>query len=279
MTKDSLGDRIKAYENIERRYLPFRAPVIIRVDGVHFHSFTKGFPSPYYGLFRQAMEETAKKLCENIAGCKIAYTQSDEISLLVTDDDDINTQPWFGKNLQKLVSVTASMATLFFRETVEQFLQNDLALRVHTSPDKSLEEIVANEPLYNAIFNKHKTAMFDARAFCVPREEVLNVFVWRQQDCLRNAVESAGRAEFSHKQLEGKSCADIVAMLKNEKNIDFDAYVPSFRKGVCVKKMPCEITSKTGETMIRKKFVVCHDVPIFNVEPRYIEDAVYHRGE
>ena len=116
---------MKDYENIERRYLTRRAPLIIRLDGVAFHSYTKGFERPFYRPFRAAMEQTMLLLCEGIMGCKLGYTQSDEISLLLTDDDTIETQPWFGKNLQKIVSVSASMATYYFNRVVKNFLDGN----------------------------------------------------------------------------------------------------------------------------------------------------------
>jgi len=124
MSNDSLGDRMKGYENIERRYLTRRMPAIIRVDGKAFHTFTRGFQKPFDMILMQAMWDTAKYLCENIMGCKIAYVQSDEISLLLTDYDDIRTQAWFDKNIQKMVSVSASMATLGFNKTFAEIINN-----------------------------------------------------------------------------------------------------------------------------------------------------------
>ena len=114
MKYNSLGDRMKGYENISRIYLTKRSPVIIRIDGKAFHSFTKGFLRPFDNILMETMAETAKFLAQNISGCKLAYTQSDEISLLLTDYETNETQPWFENNLQKLVSVSASMATLHF---------------------------------------------------------------------------------------------------------------------------------------------------------------------
>ena len=115
MKYNSLGDRMKGYENISRIYLTKRSPVIIRIDGKAFHSFTKGFLRPFDNILMETMAETAKFLAQNISGCKLAYTQSDEISLLLTDYETNETQPWFENNLQKLVSVSASMATRMAR--------------------------------------------------------------------------------------------------------------------------------------------------------------------
>lgn len=108
---DTLGDRMKAYENVSRVHLTRRCPVIIRLDGCHFHTFTKGMSRPFDDIIIKTMQLTAQYLCENIMGCRLAYTQSDEISLLLTDYARIESEAWFNNNLQKLVSVSASMAT------------------------------------------------------------------------------------------------------------------------------------------------------------------------
>jgi len=110
---------MKGYENISRIYLTKRMPTIIRVDGKAFHTFTRGFERPFDEIMIRSMWETAKYLCENIQGCKTAYVQSDEISLLLTDYDELTTSAWFDKNIQKMVSVSASMATLAFNKSFE----------------------------------------------------------------------------------------------------------------------------------------------------------------
>ena len=259
MDKTSLGDRMKEYENVERRYLTRRAPLMIRLDGVHFHSFTKGFEKPYYLAFRQAMWDTALMLCSHIMGAKIAYTQSDEITILVTDDDSLDTQAWFGKNLQKVVSVSASMATYWFNK----FAFNAAA---RYKDGDALSEAAEN-----------KIATFDARAFLLPREEVMNCFEWRQQDCTRNAIESLGQANFSHKQLLGKSCNEIQEMLFSEKCINFNDCPTWYKRGVCIVKTPKEIETKDGTTMTRMKWTIDAEIPIFHQEPDYINRFIYHK--
>lgn len=262
MDKTSLGDRMKEYENIERKYLTRRLPLMIRIDGKAFHSYTKGFERPFYRPFREVMENTMLDLANAVMGCKMAYTQSDEITLLLTDDDTLETQPWFGKNLQKIVSLSAAMTTYFFNKNVENIC-------------RGREENLV--PLRNAYENK--LAIFDARAWCVPHEEVLNVFCWREQDCTRNAIESAGQAYFSHKQLFGKSCNEIQEMLFKEKGINFNDYPVWFKRGVCAIKKPVEITTPDGKVITRNKFCLDYNIPIFHKQPEYIEDLVYHRGE
>ena len=114
--KDSLGDRMKEYENISRNYLTRRVPVIIRLDGKAFHTFTKGMKKPFDRLLMTTMQETMKNLCENIQGCVFGYTQSDEITLVLTDYATITTDAWFGYNIQKMCSISASIATLTFNK-------------------------------------------------------------------------------------------------------------------------------------------------------------------
>lgn len=111
---DSLGDRMKGYENIARNYLTRRIPTIIRVDGKAFHTFTRGMEKPFDRILMTTMQNTMKYLCENIQGCVFGYTQSDEITLVLTDYATITTDAWFGYNIQKMCSVSASMATLAF---------------------------------------------------------------------------------------------------------------------------------------------------------------------
>src|ERR1700693_268482 len=100
--KDSLGDRIKQYESAYRTMLPMRMPVIIRVDGCHFHTYTKGCKRPVDDGLVEVMNLTAKYLCKNIQGCQMAYVQSDEISLLLNNYQTLDTQPWYDNNLQKM---------------------------------------------------------------------------------------------------------------------------------------------------------------------------------
>lgn len=124
-----LSDRMKMYEKVNTSYLMRRNPIIIRLDGRAFHTFTKGMNKPFDSILMNSMQETAKALCESIQGCKLAYTQSDEISLLITDYDSTKTEAWFDYNVQKMVSLSASSATLFFnsifKNNVEEFLKTN----------------------------------------------------------------------------------------------------------------------------------------------------------
>ena len=121
MKYDALGTRMKKYEYVSRTHLVNRCPVIVRLDGKAFHTFTKGLKKPYDEIFHNTMNKTMKYLCENIQGCKLGYTQSDEITLLLTDYDTLTTDAWFDYNVQKICSVSASMATMAFNKLFNQF--------------------------------------------------------------------------------------------------------------------------------------------------------------
>ncbi len=179
MSKISLGDRMKRYENISRKYLTRRLPVIIRIDGKSFHSFTKGFEKPFDDILIDTMQNTMFELCKRIEGCVVGYTQSDEISLVLCDYKKMTTEAWFGNNIQKICSVSASIATQAFNTYFRKVVQD--------MPDKYKKRI--------------DSANFDSRVFTLPKEEVNNYMVWRQQDAIRNSIEATGQAYFSHKQL------------------------------------------------------------------------------
>ena len=111
MVKDSLGDRMKRYETATRTSLVPRMPAIVRVDGKAFHSYTRGLAKPFDVLFMRAMNDVARKLCEEIQGAQLAYVQSDEVSVLVHSYKRFASTPWFDNQVQKMVSVAAAVAT------------------------------------------------------------------------------------------------------------------------------------------------------------------------
>jgi tRNA(His) 5'-end guanylyltransferase len=230
--KDSLGDRMKEnYENRSKTYLVRRMPVIIRLDGKAFHTFTKGFKRPYDAIFHTAMNLTLQFLCENIQGCKFGYTQSDEITLVLTDYDTLTTDGWFDYAVQKMCSVSASMATMAFNQ--------HFALAAHKYEDDIHEAWNVSDDDYkycDILRRKMHSAMFDSRCFNIPKEEVTNCFIWRQQDATRNAIQMLGQCNFSHKELHGKSCNDIQDMLMTQKGINFNDMPTEFKRGVCCVK-------------------------------------------
>lgn len=261
----SLATRMKSYEDVSRIYLTKRCPVIIRIDGKTFHNFTKGFRRPFDPLFMETMLQTAKFLCENITGCKLAYTQSDEISLLLTDYEATDTQPWFDNNLQKLVSISASMATLEFNRT---FAEKCAAL----SQSKN-----ANDAPYLAALQKAKNrgATFDARAFLLPKEEVCNYFIWRQQDATRNSILMVGQSRFPHEKLQGVKCDELQEKLFTESGVNWNDFPPSQKRGTCTVKQT--VTLPNGA--VRRKWAADENTPVFTKDRAYIERFVYSASE
>lgn len=268
MNKDSLGNRMKNYENVSRSYLTRRVPVIIRLDGKAFHTFTKGMRRPFDDTLTTTMWETAKYLCKNIQGCKIAYTQSDEISLLLTDYENIDTCAWFDNNIQKMVSISASMAALAFnkafRSNVNQ-LKKSLTFRTRR---QGYPTDGAWEYLY-MLEKKLDSAMFDSRAFTLPKEEVVNYFIWRQQDATRNSIQMVGQANFSHKQLHGKSCDNIQEMLFQIKNINWNDISTYQKRGACIIKEQYKLDNK--QETLRSRWITDKDIPIFTQDRGYVE--------
>lgn len=269
--KDSLGDRMKGYENISRIYLTRRCPVIIRIDGKAFHSFTRGFKRPFDDILIKSMQETAKYLCENIQGCKLAYTQSDEISLLLVDYEKITSQAWFENNLQKIVSIAASMATLKFNRIFR-----------YNASVYSLQDNVENGYLQKLVWAVDKGAMFDARAFILPKEEVCNYFIWRQQDATRNSIQMVAQSEFSHKELQGKNCNQLQDMLHEQKDINWNDFCAVYKRGSCIVKENYAISLPVGgmtedgeeDTVWRSRWVIDEDIPIFTQDREYIEKLI-----
>lgn len=275
MDKTTLGDRMKNnYENISRYYLTRRMPVIIRIDGKSFHTFTRGFKKPFDDIFVKTMQDTMKYLCENIQGCVLGYTQSDEISLVLVDYAELTTDAWFGNNLQKMCSVSASMATLAFNKAFTRNISKQ-SKRLYT---EHLEEKDASyiESLEIAI---EKGAMFDSRVFTIPKEEVCNYMLWRQQDATRNSIQSVGQANFSQKELHGQSCNNIQDMLMTQKGINWNNYATTLKRGSCCIKIDDGLTKydETGNICgytQRSKWIIDNEIPIFSQDRNYIEKLI-----
>lgn len=277
MDKTSLGDRMKNnYENISRYYLTRRTPVIIRIDGKAFHTFTRGFKKPFDDILVKSMQETMKYLCENIQGCVLGYTQSDEISLVLTDYTELTTDAWFGNNLQKMCSVSASMATLAFNKAFNDNIVKYIDGRLDTDCDVMKDLAEYTKILINA---RNKGAMFDSRVFTIPKEEVCNYMIWRQQDATRNSIQSVGQTNFSQKELHGKSCSDIQDMLMTQKGINWNDYATTLRRGSCCIKVDDSITKydevgNISDYIQRSKWIIDDEIPIFTKNINYVEKLI-----
>lgn len=268
--KDSLGDRMKEYEYVTRNYLTRKLPVIIRCDGKAFHSFTRGLKKPFDEIFVKSMQDTMKYLCENVQGCVLGYCQSDEITLVLVDYQNREADAWFDNNIQKMVSVSASMATLAFNNAFIKYANkwcNDYFNAWHNDDWE--------DEYFEVLNKKVSTAMFDSRVFTLPKEEVINCLVWRQQDATRNSIQSVGQANFSHNQLHGKNCSNIQDMLMLEKGINWNDYPTHLKRGSCCIKKPFKINEGTEQETIRNKWVIDTEIPIFTQDKDYINNLVF----
>lgn len=277
---DDLGVRMKIfYEQIPKTKLMRRCPVAIRIDGKAFHTFTRGFQKPFDEVLIKSMQETMKYLCENIQGCVLGYTQSDEITLILVDYKKLTSSAWFDYEVQKICSIAASMATMafnkFFRDNVGDYLYENY-------DDQYLADYI--KTLQNAV---DKGAMFDARCFNIPKEEVTNLVYWRQLDASRNSIQMVGQANFSHKELQNKSCNDIQDMLMTQKGINWND-LPTYQKrgSCCVRnKIVIQSDGVMATAQLRdtskseNEWIIDTDIPIFKGEGREYIDRLVFVGE
>lgn len=290
---DDLGCRMKTfYEQIPKTKLMRRCPVAIRIDGKAFHTFTRGFQKPFDEVLIKSMQETMKYLCENIQGCVLGYTQSDEITLILVDYKKLTSSAWFDYEVQKICSIAASMATMAFNRT---FANNvgDYCTYTYECMDNTHEN-------YEHILSLavDKGAMFDARCFNIPKEEVTNLVYWRQLDASRNSIQMVGQANFSHKELQDKSCSDIQDMLMTQKGINWNDLPTYQKRGSCCIKVNRFIENEKGtqicfpegcsdpfedeETLTgvyRSNWMIDTEIPIFKGECRDYVDRLVFIGE
>lgn len=281
---DELGKRMKEYyESIPKTKLMRRTPVAIRLDGKAFHTFTRGFQKPFDEVLIRTMQNTMKYLCENIQGCVLGYTQSDEITLILVDYKNLNSSAWFDYEVQKMCSISASMATMQFNRRFEDNFcdwsrKNDLNVSTeyvaYTEGNQKLEDAYIDAT--------NRGAMFDARVFNIPKEEVTNLIYWRQLDATRNSIQMVGQANFSHKELQNKSCNMIQNMLLTEKDINWNNLPTHQKRGSCCIKEEyypdpvagyedCDVDART----VRTHWVIDTEIPIFKDEGReYIEKLI-----
>jgi tRNA(His) 5'-end guanylyltransferase len=256
--RDDLGTRMKEkYEVRTQTYLPRRTYAIIRVDGKAFHTWVRSAQctKPFDVALIEAMNETAIFMCENIQGAQLAYTQSDEISILITDFERENSEAWFDYNVQKMVSISASLATAGF--------------------DRSYSGCQSKLP-----------ALFDARAFVIPDPvEVENYFIWRQKDAERNSIQSVAQSLYSHKELDGKGCSELNEMIwqKGKNWNNFTAWEKRGRVAIKVSEPktveyenPKE--GKVVKLIERKVWKTLEDTPLFTADREFLRTVIPHLG-
>lgn len=272
--QDSLGDRMKEYERRNQYWLRRRTPVAIRVDMKAGHSFTKGFQSPFDKIFVKSIQETAKFMCENIQGAVLSFQQSDEITIILQDYKTLTTDAWFDYEIQKMCSIAASMATMAFNKTfASNVAKQSKRLYKEYLEEKDASYIEALEIAMN------KGAMFDARVFNIPKEEVCNLIYWRQLDATRNSIQMVGQANFSHKELQNKSCNQIQDMLFQEKGINWNDFPTHLKRGSCCikKEIQDERFDIKDGAYPRSHWEIDLEIPIFKDEGRqYINHRILY---
>ena len=295
--RDDLGTRMKTfYENIPKTRLMRRVPVAIRLDGKAFHTFTRGFQKPFDFVLMDTMQRTMKYLCENIQGCVFGYTQSDEITLILVDYQKFTSSAWFDYEVQKICSISASMATMafnrFFAQEVDKWGVEIFGLEWYEGGTNDPE--VANSPEWKLaeIYSKaiDKGAMFDARCFNIPKEEVTNLIYWRQLDATRNSIQMVGQAHFSHNELQDKTCNMIQDMLMTKYGINWNDFTTPCKRGTACIRAGKKVTENIkrepqpfGEdrvttTIIEERpiWVIDKNMPILIGEDRkYVDDLIY----
>lgn len=238
----SLGSRMKGYELATRQILPRRTYTIVRVDGRAFHTYLADARKPYDEDFMISMEHTAVALCQEMTGAVFAYGQSDEISILLCDFATIASQSWLGGNVQKLASVSASIASVNF---------------------------YAQERL-SGLRAKTLLPTFDSRVYTVPDPvEVANYFVWRQQDAVRNSVSMAAHFNFTNEELEGKNWGERQEMLYQRCGINWNDYRDDIKRGwIVARRNDLEETwASTGRPLSESNPWQFTAAPSFVAEP------------
>ena len=261
MNNDNLNRRMKEnYESRSKQFLTRRTPVIIRLDGKAFHTYTRGLDKPFDEGLIEDMETTTQYLCENIQGVKLGYCQSDEISLLLTDFDDLQTQAWFDYNVQKMTSISASMATAKFN-----------LLRIQRVVSEEMQK-------YRSYTENVKTslAFFDSRVFNIPEEEVSNYFLARQKDAVKNSIAMLAQSLYSHKELHKKNGNEMqeLCFQKGHNWNDFD-----YRKkrGCTIKKELKKFSKEDGTLFVRGKWESVETPMTFNKE--YFEGLLRRKNK
>ena len=263
----TLGERMKEYEKVSRIKLMRRTPVIIRLDGCHFHTWTRGLDRPFDRNLMHIMQKTMLALCEQIQGCVLGYTQSDEITLVLVDYQRIESMAWFDNQVQKMCSVAASIATSAFEKALhEEIDELEADAQKYYWDNQLFTQEECLEKRYLLIDKKWK-ANFDARAFNIPIHEVINNLIWRQQDATRNSILSVAQSLYPHKELQGIGTKELQNKILTEKNVNWNDYKTDEKRGIAA------IKDNEG------KWFIDELTPIFTEDRDYINRLVYPESD
>ena len=263
----TLGERMKEYEMQSRTRLLRKVPVIIRLDGRSFHTWTRGLDRPFDRNLMHIMQKTMLALCEQIQGCVLGYTQSDEITLVLVDYQRIESMAWFDNQVQKICSVAASIATSAFEKALHEEIE-ELMIDAQWNNQNFMID-AADKILDKAelLASKRFKANFDARAFNIPIHEVINNLIWRQQDATRNSILSVAQSLYSHKELQGIGTKELQNKMLIEKNVNWNDYKTDEKCGIAA------IKDNEG------KWFIDELTPIFTEDRDYINRLVYPESD
>ena len=250
---------MKEYESCYDIRVPARTYVVIRLDGKGFSKYTKMFKKPFDDNLSNVMDAATVELCKYL-NPKFAYTQSDEISLVFTDIENIDSELIFDGKVQKLCSISASKVTASFNKKMLQIIA------LQNTPDELFRMVVGGSLM-------EIEAVFDSRVFIIPDfREVSNYFIWRQQDCTRNSISMAASFYYPHKELEGKSSAQKQEMLF-QKGVNWNDYKTKYKRGSIIKKHEYQVDDGFGGYVTRTKWVPV-ETPIFTEDKQFLYNLI-----
>ena len=222
--QQSLAARMKEYEAITTAlHLEPGVPAIMRLDGHSFSRFTARFQKPFDSRLHTAMVATCADLLGTHNTATLAYTQSDEITLVFPTG--IGS---FNGRVQKIATLAASFCSVHFF--------THLLAAMAESPEPAVPGF---GPDALAMGKGLPLPHFDARVFNVPGvEECLNNLLWRcRGDAIRNSVSAWARSLYSTKQLHKKTTSEMIAMAAKEKGAIYKDSVPAWAlEGTIVKR-------------------------------------------
>lgn len=263
----TLGERMKEYEKVSRIKLMRRTPVIVHLDGRAFHTWTRGLDRPFDRNLMNIIQKTMLALCEQIQGCVLGYTQSDEITLVLVDYQRMESMAWFDNQVQKLCSVAASIATSAFEKALHEEIETLDRDAQWYNQNSMLDKETDCWKKAELLIDKQFKANFDARAFNIPIHEVVNNLIWRQQDATRNSILSVAQSLYSHKELQGIGIKELQNKILTEKNINWNNYRTDEKRGIAA------IKDNEG------KWFIDELTPIFTEDRDYINRLVYPESD
>lgn len=249
----NLQDKCLYYRNLTDYKLMPKTYVMLMLDGRSFSKFCKQFKKPYDEIFINMMNETANFLCKEIGNCKFAYVQSDEISIVLSDFVNINSDTWFSYRIEKICSIAASLATAKFNQLMT------IHLLSNSKDDNFLESV-----------NNMKLVQFDCKCWNVPSyNDVFAWFLYRQIDCVRNSKQMAAQTYLPHKELCGKNTDEQIKLLKDKYEIDWHQYDDGKKYGRFIFK--CVVSGYSEQllsTFERTKWTVHNAFPLMGINGR-----------